>query len=223
MEIAMLRDYEAFAALVEQIGFMPFANNKIGYPNLEALTDNEWHTGRDDDPWRWRIAIEREGRALFGKFFFGNPGFIALSRVSDFASVRRNGLTCEELYMSGSLSKESRQIYDAIADNGVLAVHEIKTLCGFDKNSSAKFESALKALQMFMLITVSGQKRKFDKHGEEYGWPSNSYATLETWLGGEVAYIDYERAKANILKTMKQCVGEIDQKAAMKFVSGIRN
>lgn len=223
MSIAKVSDYEAFAVLVKTLGFMPFGSNKIGYPNLSALTDNEWHTGRGDDPWRWRVRIERDHKALFGKFFLGNPGFIATSRIADFASVRRDGMTFDELFFDGVLPLESKRIFDAIEDNGVLAVHEIKTLCGFDKSRNAQFENAMKTLQMYMLITVNGQKRKFNRHGEEFGWPSMAYATLETWLGGEVKYIDYEQAKANILDTMKQHVGEVDSKAAGKFVGGIKN
>ena len=223
MKVDNVSDYKAFATLVETLGFMPFANNKIGYPNLDALTDNEWHTGAETDPWRWRVKIERDHRALFGKFFLGNPGFIALNRIADFASVRRDGMTFDELFFDGVLPLESKRIFDAIEDNGVLAVHEIKTICGFDKNSNTKFESAMKTLQMYMLITVNGQKRKFNRHGEEYGWPSMAYATLETWLGEEVKYIDYARAKANILATMEQHMGEVDGKAAGRFVGGIKN
>ncbi|MBT3319300.1 MAG: hypothetical protein HN948_02225 [Clostridia bacterium] len=222
MIIDKVNDYEAFAALVEKMGFMPFANNKVGYPNLDSLTDNEWHTGEETDPWRWRVRIERDHRALFGKFFFGNPGFISTSRIADFASVRRNGLVFDELYFDGVLPRECKPIYDAIEDEGVLAVHEIKTICRFDKSSNAKFESAMKAMQMYMLITISGQKRKFNKRGEEYGWPSNAFSTLETWVGGEVEYIDYGQAKENILDTMKIYISEFDEKKAGKMIGGIR-
>ena len=223
MIIDKVSDYETFAQLVERLGFMPFANNKIGYPNLTALTDNEWHTGADDDPWRWRVRIERDHRALFGKFFFGNPGFISLSRIADFASVRRDGMVFDELFFDGVLPRECKVIYDAIEDEGVLAVHEIKAICGFDKSSNAKFESAMKAMQMYMLITINGQKRKINRQGEEFGWPSNAFCTLETWVGSEVKYIDYGQAKENILDTMKQHVGEVDSKAVGRFVGGIKN
>jgi hypothetical protein len=222
MNIAKLSEYESFAQLVEQLGFMPFANNKIDYPNLTALTDNEWHTGEDDDPWQWRMRIERDHRALFGKFFYGNPGFISINRIADFASIRRNGLVFDELYFDGVLPRECKPIYDAIEDEGVLAVHEIKAVCGFDKSSNAKFESAMKAMQMFMLITINGQKRKFNQHGEEYGWPSNAFSTLETWVGSEVKYIDYSQAKANILDTMRVYMPKFDEKKADKFIGGIK-
>ncbi len=125
MDIAKVSSYTSFAALVQKLGFMPFANNKAGYPNLTDLTDNEWHTGKDDDPWRWRVKIERDHKALFGKFFFGNPGFISLSRVTDFASVRRNGLVFDELFFDGVLPRECKVIYEAIEDNGALAVHDL--------------------------------------------------------------------------------------------------
>ena len=81
----------------------------------------------------------------------------------------------------------------------------------------------MKAMQMYMLITISGQKRKFNRQGEEYGWPSNAFSTLETWVGGEVNYIDYGQAKENILDTMKMYMSEFDEKKAGRFVAGIRN
>ena len=222
MDIAKVSSFESFVELVQMLGFMPFANNKIGYPNLDALTDNEWHTGKDDDPWRWRVRIERDHKALFGKFFYGKPGFISLDRVADFASVRRDGLVFDEIFYDGVLPRECKVIYEAIEDHGELAVHEIKSVCEFDKSSNTKFENAIKALQMFMLVTGSGQKRKVNRQGEEYGWPSSVFSTLETWLGHEVDYIDYGQAKANILETMSVYMPQFDEKKAGKFVAGIK-
>jgi len=40
-------------------------------------------------------------------------------------------------------------------------------------------------LQQYYYITVAGSRRKIDKYGQPYGWPSNVYDMVENWVPEE--------------------------------------
>ena len=65
-----LKEYNEFISVVERLGFMTLSNNCIGFPNLENMTEeNQWHTDLPSDPWRWRVNIEKDKKAAYGKLF----------------------------------------------------------------------------------------------------------------------------------------------------------
>ncbi len=182
-----ITEYSDFVSTVEDLGFMSLSNNCIGFINLSDLTRPEqWHTDLPSDPWPWRINIERDHKAAYAKLFGKKPGFISLEWYPKFLAARRKGRSFSELYSDGLLSNHAKRIYSLFEDHECLAAHEIKSLSGFTKELGSKYESAMCELQMWMLITVNGTKRKMNSKGETYGWASTAYSTVETWAGDEL-------------------------------------
>jgi hypothetical protein len=182
-----ITEYKDFLKALEDVGFMPLSNNCINFINLSDLTPPEqWHTDLPSDPWQWRIKAEEEHKAAYGKLFDKKPGFISLEWYPVFLSARRKGETFDEIYSGGLISRYAKQIYELFEEHETLATHEIKSLCGFTKELNSKYESAMSELQMGMFITINGEKRKMNSDGEEYGWPSTAYSTVEKWAGEEL-------------------------------------
>ncbi|ADL50722.1 AlkZ-related protein [Clostridium cellulovorans] len=182
-----ITEYKDFVAIVEEVGFMPFSKNSLGFINLDDLTvPEQWHTNLPSDPWPWRVDIERDGKAAYGKLFGKKPGFISLKWYPTFLAARRKGRSFQEAYSDGLMSNYAKQIYNLFEEHEILAVHEIKTLLGITKETNSQYEAAMCELQMGMFITVNGTKQKINSKGEPYGWPSTAYSTVETWVGQEM-------------------------------------
>jgi hypothetical protein len=180
-------DYSEFVSIVEDIGFMTLSNNCIDFTNLSGLTmEEQWHTDLPSDPWQWRVNIEKDHKAAYGKLFDKKPGFISLEWYPIFLAARRKGRSFAEIYSEGLISNYAKQIYDLFKHHKTLAVHEIKSLGGFTKELNSKYENAMCELQMWMFITVNGTKQKISAKGEPYGWPSTAYSTVETWAGHQL-------------------------------------
>jgi hypothetical protein len=184
---AKINAYKDFLAIVNNIGFMPFANNCIDFISLDGLTTPEqWHTDLPSDPWPWRVQIEIDHKAAYGKLFDKKPGFISLEWYPLFLSARRKSQNFKEVYEQGLLSNYAKQIYELFQYHDVLATHEIKSLCGFKKETNSKYVAAMAELQMGMFITTNGMIRKTNANNEPYGWPSTAHSTVEKWAGDEL-------------------------------------
>lgn len=85
-----LKECNEFISVVERLGFMALSNNCIGFPNLESMTEeDQWHTDLPSDPWRWRVNIEKDKKAAYGKLFDKKPGYISLEWYPKFFAARR--------------------------------------------------------------------------------------------------------------------------------------
>lgn len=219
----MVTEYSEFTAMVEDLGFMTLSNNCVDFTSLSNLTTEEqWHTGLPTDPWQWRVSIERDHKAAYGKLFDKKPGFISLQWYPIFFAARRKGRNFEEIYSEGLISSYAKQIYDLFKHHKTLAVHEIKSLGGFTKESNSKHENAMCELQMWMFITVNGTKQKISAKGEPYGWPSTAYSTVETWAGDqlieEALYMKPEAAMDEIITRVQEVVPHAELRKIRRFV-----
>jgi len=218
-----LTKYEDFVSILEKVGFMPLSKNCLDFINLSDLTEPEqWHTNLPSDPWPWRVQIELDHKAAYGKLFDKKPGFISLEWYPIFLSAVRRGRSFNEVYSAGLLSSYAKQIYTLIEDHKLLAVHEIKALGGFTKELNSKYESAMCELQMGMFITTNGMKQKTAANGEPYGWPSTSYSTVETWAGEELIEeawnLKPQDAVDEILLRIDDIMPKADDKKLKKFL-----
>lgn len=218
-----ITEYHEFISKIEELGFMTLSNNSINFPNLTDLTiESQWHTGEKQDPWIWRVNIEKDKKAGYGKLFAKKPGFISIEWYPKFLSARRSGKSFSQMYSEGLLSNYSKQIYDLFEKNETLAVHEIKSLGGFTKETISKYESAMCELQMAMLITVNGTKQKISSQGEPYGWPSTAYSTVETWAGDkmieESLNIKPKDAISDIYDRASKIIPDFNEKKMKRFL-----
>lgn len=220
---AKVTQYSEFVSLVEDLGFMTLSNNCVQSTNLSDLTtEDQWHTGLPTDPWPWRVKIEMDHKAAYGKLFDKKPGFISLEWYPIFLAARRKGRSFSEIYSEGLISSHAKQIYDLFKHHKTLAVHEIKAMAGFTKESNTKYENAMTELQMWMFITVNGTKQKISAKGDPYGWPSTAYSTVETWAGAELieeaAAMKPADAMDEIIMRVQDVVPGADMKKIKRFV-----
>lgn len=183
----------------------------------------EWHTGNPDtDPWEWRMRVleEREDIA-YGKVFFGTSGYITKEWYPYFLAVRRQGMVFDEWYDEGKISQLEKNIYESISENGCVALHDLKRLCGITKENASKFDRALTNLQKYLFVTMCGRRQKRNKFGEGYGWNSTVFCTVEEFwdedLTGDISYEEaYQKIRARILELNP----EAEEKNIKKFICG---
>ena len=184
-----------------------------------------WHTGDPEtDPWEWRMRVleEREDIA-YSKLFFRTSGYISKEWYPYFYAVRRRYDSMDDAYLSGTISQMEKKIYQIISENGETASHEIKKLGGFTKEDNSRFEGALIDLQMRMFITMSGRKQKVNKYGENYGWSSTVFATVEDFWqarGKDLESVNPDKASEKIEAQIRKLSPSAEQRKIEKFIIG---
>ena len=225
----MIRSFQEFCDELLTCGFSMGGGNAKGifaivdYDWRTCPTDSPivWHTGDPEtDPWEWRMRVleEREDIA-YGKVFFGTSGYITKEWYPLFLRVRRQGMVFDEWYDEGKASQLEKQIYEVISENGQVALHDLKRMCGITKETTSKFDRALTNLQKNLFITMCGRTQKLNKFGEAYGWNSTVFCTVEDFWGEDLsadisADEAYERIREQILKLNPQA----EEKAIKKFI-----
>lgn len=229
-----LRNFDDFIGALHRCGFsMGGGNDKGIYSVLAACGEGaepanspiRWHSEDPEvDPWEWRMRVleEREDIA-YAKLFFKTSGYITKEWYHYFLAVRRAGDSFADRYESGVISHTAKRIYEIIAREGQVALHEIKQLGMFKKEDNSAFDRAMTELQMGLFITMCGRARKRNQYGMAYGWNSTVFCTVETfWQQRGVEMPDlppeqaYEAIRAQILKLNPQA----PEKTIDKFIRG---
>lgn len=218
----LLKTYEDFVLYVDNNGFMPLSTNKAGLPSLSSLTEeNAWHTNEVTDPWLWRKQIADDKRAAYSKVFEKKPGFISLSCYPCFLALRRGGAAVADLYGEGKLSLMAKAVYELFEEHAEIPAHDIMQLLGAGKDRKNEVDNALLDLQMHMFVTISGTVRKTNSRGEEYGWPSVIYQSVEKWVSPEILKatgMSSDEAKAILLGKARQVKPDVDEKRLLKCI-----
>ncbi|MBQ6697329.1 MAG: hypothetical protein IJN16_11545 [Lachnospiraceae bacterium] len=181
----------------------------------------QWHTGNPEtDPWEWRMRVLEERKDIaYGKVFFGTSGYITKEWYPYFLAVRRQGMVFEEWYDEGKISLLEKKIYEAISENGQMALHELKSSCGITKETASKFDRALTNLQKYLFVTMCGRTQKKNKYGEGYGWNSTVFCTVEDFWGEELSIdISSEEAYKKIHDRILELNPDAEEKAIRKFI-----
>ena len=180
-----------------------------------------WHTGDPEtDPWEWRMRVLEERKDIaYAKVFFGTSGYITKEWYPYFLAVRRQGLVFDEWYDEGRASQLERQIYEAIEENGKVALHDLKRICEITKETSSAFDRALTSLQKNLFITMCGRTQKLNKKGEAYGWNSTVFCTVEDFWGGDLSVdITPEEAYEKIRERILVLNPDAEEKVIRKFI-----
>jgi len=189
-------------------------------------TPVRWHTeDPETDPWEWRMRVlnERDDIA-HGKFFFKKTGYITKQWYPYFLAARRGGISFEEAYADGTISHFAKRIYEVVVSYGTLPSHAIKELAGFSKEEKSAFDRALTELQMRMFLTMCGRQQRMSQKGEEYGWSSTVFCTVERFFGEavfeEAANIDAKMAFEKISTQALKLNPSAPEKKIIKFIRG---
>jgi hypothetical protein len=187
-------------------------------------TSVRWHTeDLETDPWEWRMRVlnERDDIA-YAKLFFNKSGYITKEWYPYFLAVRRDGADFNEAYFGGAISHIAKRIYGLISRNDMMPLHIIKQEGGFGKEDKSKFDRAITELQMKMYITMCGSAQKLSAKGEEYGWNSTMFCTVERFWGESVfdkaAKITIDEAIEKITEQVYELNPNADGKKIKKFI-----
>ncbi len=227
----MVKSFDEFCEVLLKSGFSMGGGNAKGIYAIvdfdwkEAPEDSpiRWHTGDPEtDPWEWRMRVlEERDDIAYGKVFFGSSGYITKEWYPYFLAVRRQGMVFEEWYDEGKISQLEKAIYEAVCENGQVALHELKSVCGITKETSGKFDRALTNLQKNLFITMCGRKQKTNKLGECYGWNSTVFCTVEEFWGADLSMdISSEEAYECIRKRILELNPKAEEKKIKKFIWG---
>lgn len=183
----------------------------------------QWHTGDPEtDPWEWRMRVlEERDDIAYGKVFFGTSGYITKEWYPYFLAVRRQGMVFDEWYDEGKISLLEKDIYEAVSENGQVALHDLKRMCGITKETASRFDRALTNLQKNLFITMCGRTQKLNKFGEGYGWNSTVFCTVEDFWGADLSMdISSEEAYAKIRERILELNPKAEEKVIGKFILG---
>ncbi len=194
----MITCYEDFLQELQNAGFSMGGGNADGIYSVISWNWDEappydtpvrWHTGdRNTDPWEWRMRVlEERDDIAYAKLFFKKSGYITADWYPYFLAARRGNRSFEDAYQAGMISHDAKLLYDVIVEEGAIPLHSLKALANLNaKEHKARFDKALTELQMRMFITMCAQKQKQSASGEEYGWFSTVFCTVESYFSQEV-------------------------------------
>ncbi|MDR0863215.1 MAG: hypothetical protein LBN30_10680 [Oscillospiraceae bacterium] len=184
-----------------------------------------WHTGdADTDPWEWRLRVlaERDDIA-YAKLFFKRSGFITREWYPRFLAARRGGRTFEDEYARGTVSHLCKTVYNAVReyDGGAIPAHTLRQTVG--AGSKSAFDAAVTELQGRMFITIAGGAQRVNRAGEQYGWTSTAFATVERFWGDEITSAadeyDADEAAAEIERRVLELNPDANPKLLAKFIN----
>ncbi len=231
----MIQNYNDFVTTLLGAGFSMGGGNSEGIYSVVPWSWDEsppyetavrWHTGEPEtDPWEWRMRVlnERDDIA-YAKLFFKKSGYITKEWYPYFLAVRRGGKEFADEYADGGISHFAKRIYDIILEHETLPLHAIKQIGGFSKEDASRFDRALTELQMKLYLTMCGRRQKLSKKGEEYGWSSTVFCTVERQFGTDVfetaEKISEREAAENITEQIYRLNPSADAKKILKFIKG---
>jgi len=231
----MIRNYNEFVEKLLDYGFCLGGGNDEGIFSIISWNWTEpppdespicWHTGDiETDPWEWRTRVLNERKDIaYSKVFFKKTGFITKKWYPYFLAARRGGISFEEAYEDGTISHFAKRIYEIVTDNERLPVDVIKKLAGFTREDKSGFDRALVELQMKMFLTMCGAQQKLSKTGEEYGWSSTVFCSVEKFFGEavmeETENLNREEAVDAIRAQILKINPSAQEKKIAKFIKG---
>lgn len=231
----IIRSFDDFVSGLLEAGFSMGGGNSEGIFSLITWNWKEappydtpvsWHTGDPEtDPWEWRMRVlDERSDIAYAKLFFKKSGFITKEWYPYFLAARRGNETFEEAYQDGTIGNYEKRIYDAISEYKSLPLHEIKQIAGFGKEDNSQFERALTELQMRMYITMCGRQRKISRSGEEFGWSSTVFCTVEDFFCEDMLImknkISEQEAIEKITERIYRLNPKADLKKIVKFIKG---
>ena len=194
----MITCYADFVSALLKAGFSMGGGNDEGVFSIinwsweespPYATPVRWHTGDPEtDPWEWRMRVlEERSDIAYSKLFFKKSGYITKEWYPYFLAVRRQNQSFDDAYRDGTLSHEAKIVFDVVREQGAVALHTLKALSNLgQKENKSRFDRALTELQPRLFITMCARQQKQSQTGEEYGWFSTVFCTVETFFPHDV-------------------------------------
>ena len=186
MALPIVERSEELAALIDEIGFLPFFQSPVpGFSLKDCVPPALWFPDEGDGVWEWKGPVIRLSGGAYGKFFKGKAAFISREWYPDFANYRRDGYDFDAAYDDGLASFKEKKIYDALAEEGNLLSKELRRRSAFVGQAKSGYDATLTRLQMRGYITTTDFEYALDGKGNPYGWGIARYATPESHFGAD--------------------------------------
>ena len=220
MRLPLLRSAEELAALVNEIGFLPFFAGQVHDFSVEECTPADlWFADGVDGPWEWKGPAIQTAGCAYGKFFKGKSGYISREWYSDFANVRRNALSFAEAYEDGRIPHDTKAVYDALAAADSMLSRDLKWRSGCPKKA---FDGVLTRLQMQGYVITTDFEYARDRLGKPYGWglarvdiPEHVF---EADFMDEAAENTPEESRQKILAHLSRLGPEAEEKRLLRLI-----
>lgn len=223
MRFRELRSAAQLEELVNEIGFLPFFENRIpGFSVEENCPRDHWFVDGVDGPWEWKSQIAEKGNIAYGKFFGKKAGYISNKWIPDFCNFRRDGYDFDALYDDAKATRKSKDVVDLLTENGSMLSFEIKQALGYRKGGLKGFETVITSLQMQGYVAMRSFEHRKDKDGKEYGWGVGRYELFESLFGEEYVTSAYSTEPAEsgekMVEQLKLVLPDIDEKTIRRFI-----
>lgn len=194
MALPIVEDQEELAALINEIGFLPFFQSPVpGFSLKDCVPPELWFPEEGEGVWEWKGPVIRRSGGAYGKFFKGKAAFISREWFPDFANYRRDGYDFDAAYDDGLASFKEKKIYDTLAEAGDLLSKELRRRSAFVGQAKTGYDATLTRLQMRGYITTTDFEYAVDSKGSPYGWGIARYATPESHFGEDFTGRVYSR------------------------------
>lgn len=194
MALPIVEDQEELAALINEIGFLPFFQSPVpGFSLKDCVPPELWFPEEGDGVWEWKGPVIRRSGGAYGKFFKGKAAFISREWFPDFANYRRDGYDFDAAYDDGLASFKEKKIYDTLAEAGDMLSKELRRRSAFVGQAKGGYDTILTRLQMRGYITTADFEYALDSKGNPYGWGIARYATPESHFGEDFTGRVYSR------------------------------
>ncbi len=194
MKLPQVASAEELLSLVETLGFLPFFKNGIeGFSIEECCPSHLWFAADAEGPWEWKGPVAKTKRCIYGKFFGGKAGFVSLDQLPNFINYRRDGYDFDAKYEDGLAFYKDKELYDTVAENGVLLSKRLKELCNYRKGGNKGFDTVITRLQMQGYLCIADFVYLQDRFGKPYGWGVAEYTTPEALFGYDAVTAAYEK------------------------------
>jgi len=119
---------------------------------------HDWALGKT---WDWKDNIPTRKHAWYGKLVRGKPAFVSLDDLPAIYALSDNYGELDdylEAYRDGLLSKEGKEIYEALLSEGPVSTAQLRKLTGMagGGDNARRFERAITELQSGLKIVKAG-------------------------------------------------------------------
>jgi hypothetical protein len=177
----MIRTKDDLAAMIRQVGILPFFTNSVpGWSAEEHVAPEVWFTDQEG-PWEWKGPLAAEKVCAYGKFIRNRAAFISREWFADLANWRRNGYDWEGWVDDGLAPYKDRLLMEYLEGHPFVLSKYAKRECGFSKG----YDTVITRLQMQAYVLIPDFRYSLTKEGVPYGWGNAVLELADRWLGND--------------------------------------
>ncbi|MEP6775033.1 MAG: crosslink repair DNA glycosylase YcaQ family protein [Chloroflexota bacterium] len=168
VDLKIVRRAEA-VKFIDEVGVaLLFPGDNMALPDLwsaingyQRAIPKHHHDSALGKAWNWKDEIPTRKEAWYGKLIRGKPAFISLETLPAVYAMSPNYGELDdylEAYADGVLSKEAKEIYEALMQNGPMPTSDLRKAVGMKGggDNARRFERAIAELQTGLKIVKSG-------------------------------------------------------------------